>query len=163
MPFQTVTRTGTVKTCKQTVFFPWINGAFADAEDDVEKNCTLKNATDAKRIANVQNVNASFTDPATTGKLYINIDGKNATPSTTSLRVILMRVMTKTKHWKLKGQDPTYTGDTCDLELFETIGDMDAGPLVDWFGIDVRTWADGDTHTFEFGSLNECYTAKYIS
>ena len=123
----------------------------------------IENATDAKRIANAQNGNASFTDPATTGKLYIDIDGKNATPFYLYDESKSYLNACDNKNQTLTGQDPTYTGDTCDLEPFATIGDMDAGPLVGWFGIDVRTWADDDTHTFEFGSLNECYTAKYIS
>ena len=101
---KTITRTGTVKTGKQTVFFPWINGAFADAEDDVEKNCTLK----MQQMRNVLLMHktemhlSQILRQRENSTSILTVKMRRPFTSTTSPRVILMRAITKTKHWQGK-------------------------------------------------------------
>ena len=159
---KTITRSGTISTGQQTVFFPISNTLTFDAEDNWEKNCTLQNETDANRVADAQRANSSFTDPTLTGQLYLEIDGKNATPFYLYDESKSYLSACDDKNKTLAGISPYYEGDECDNEPFETIGGMDVGALVGWYGIDIRTWVDGETHTYEFGSLYDCITAKYI-
>ena len=159
---KTMTRSGTISTGQQTVFFPLTNWLIIDFEDNWEKNCTLQNETDAYRIAWAQLLNSSYTDPAVEGQLYLEIDGKNATPFYLYDESKSYLSACDDNSQTLVGAFPTYEGDICDNEPFETIGGMDVGALVGWYGIDIRTWVDGETHTYEFGSLSECTTAKYI-
>ena len=158
----TITRSGIISTGQQTVFFPLSNKLIIDSEDNWEKNCTLQNETDAARIAWAQSFNRTYTDPTLTGRLYMEIDGKNATPFYLYDESKSYLSACDDKNQTLVGSVPSYPGDSCDYEPFETIGGMDIGALVGWFGIDTRTWADGETHSYGFGSLSECITAKYI-
>ena len=158
----TIARSGTISTGQQTVFFPLTNDLDFDKEDDWEKNCTLKNETDANRIGLAHIFNRYFTDPTLTGQLYLEIDGKNATPFYLYDESNSYLNACDDKNKTLAGISPYYDGEICDFDPFETIGGMDVGALVGWYGIDIRTWVDGETHTYEFGSLSECTTAKYI-
>ena len=159
---KTITRSGTISTGQQTVFFPLSNLASVDSEDDWEKNCTLKNNTDALRIARAKDYNLTLTNLTLTGQLYLHIDGKDATPFYLYDEAKSYLSSCNDKNQTLTGAYPSYDGDTCDFEPFETIGGMDIDALVGWYGIDTRTWFNGDTHTYEFGSLSQCITTKYI-
>ena len=163
---KTVTRQGTISTGQQTVFFPLRNLAASDGDDDWVLGMCAKfpNETDPIRLAYGEEDNAYFTNATFTEKLYLNIDGSDAAPvylyDTTKYYLTACDEQNKTneEYFKLVG----YEGDTCDLDPFQAIGGLDIGPMLGWYGIDTRTWADGETHTYEFGSLADCRTAKYI-
>ena len=158
----TIARSGTISTGQQTVFFPLTNDLDFDREDNWEKNCVAQNGTDAKRIARAEMYNVRYNNSRLMEQLYLEIDGKNTTPFYLIDESKSYLSACDDKNKTLAGISPYYEGDECDNEPFETIGGMDVGALVGWYGIDIRTWVDGETHTYEFGSLSECISAKYI-
>ena len=159
---KTIARSGTISTGQQTVFFPLTNDLDFDREDNWEKNCIAQNGTDAKRIARAEMYNVRYNNSRLMEQLYLEIDGKNTTPFYLIDESKSYLSACDDKNKTLAGISPYYNGEICDFDPFETIGGMDVGALVGWYGIDIRTWVDGETHTYEFGSLYECITAKYI-
>ena len=170
---KTITRKGTISTGQQTVFFPLYNQGSNDWDDDW-KNGTcgaqFPNQTDKLRFDDGENYNAAFTNVAFTEKLYLLIDGKNATPIYLydKMKYFYTACDEKNRTYEeyLKLIDPADKGDPCDVNSFQPIGGLDVAPLLGWYGIDIRTWADGENHTYEFGSLEvgpltKCITAKY--
>ena len=165
---QTPTRTGTIPTGQQTIFFPLFNRCLFDVSDDWETGTcgiTFPNETEQYRndFANSDVMNVKNT--TFVADLYLDIDGKNVTP--------LYLFDGAVKFFQSCEDDRTYKeyfelvgfpdGDTCDLEGFQKIdGDMDAYPSYGWWGVDTRTWVNGESHTFEFGSPVNCITAKYV-
>jgi hypothetical protein len=165
---KTVTRTGTINTGQQTIFFPVSNYPVVDVADDWQKGTcgvTLPNETDAIRLAYGVTYNDIQTNATYKEKIYLEIDGKAVTPIYLYDKAFYFLSScgdNRTLEQYFKLLNPDDKGDSCDFDPYQTIGGTDIGPMTGYYGIDTRTWADGESHTYEFGSLNECVTAKYI-
>ena len=165
---KTITRTGTISTGQQTVFFPVVNTVVIDVADDWQnQNCGIiyPNETDAYRLSLGVDSNDSYTNATFKEKVYLDIDGKNVTPVylyDTTFYFLNSCADNRTYEEYYKLFVPDFTGDTCDFEPYQAIGGVDVGPMLGYYGIDTRTWAGGESHTYEFGSLTDCITAKYI-
>ena len=164
---KTVTRSGNINTGKQTIFLSVARIAAYDFEDDwkigICANST--NETLTQRLEALEAENLVFTNTTFVDALYYFIDGKAAQPeyiydtSEYHLRACADN-RTDEEYWKLI--DPSDEGDICDAEPFQAIEGLDVYPILGWYGVDIREWVDGETHTYEFGSLSDCMTAKYI-
>ena len=164
---KTVTRNGTIGVGEQTVFFPVVNYLIADVADDWQEGCgaTFPNETDALRLSQGVDGNAQYTNSTFKETVYLIIDGKNVTPAylyDTTFYLLSACDDNRTQEEYYKSFIPDYSGDTCDFEPYQTIGGLDVGPMNGYYGIDTRSWVDGESHTYEFGSLELCITAKYI-
>ena len=134
------------------------------ADDWKNGTClTFENETAQSRLDAGVNFDGDLLNGTLREGLYLDIDGESFTP---------VYLYDKT-FYNLSSceDDRTYeeydkllnrTGDPCDVEAFQKIGGLDIGPMVGWYGIDTRTWVNGESHTFEFGALSECITAKYV-
>jgi hypothetical protein len=159
---KTITRIGTITTGRQTVFHPLFRIYLFDYDDDWKlgicansTNETLTQRLDDAEAENVILTNATFLDT-----VYYDIDGKASEPvylyDTTEYHLLAC------KDNRTTAIDPDYEGDSCDAEPFQAIEGLDVYPILGWYGIDIRDWVDGETHVYEFGSIRECITAKYI-
>jgi hypothetical protein len=166
---ETIVRKGTIGTGQQTVFFPIYNIPVYDFADDWETGTcgiTFPNETDAIRLSVGESDNAKLSNTSFKEKIYSTVDGENINPVylyDTAVYILDPCEDNRTQEEYFKLQvSPDYLGDTCDFEPFERIGGSDIGPMTGYYGIDTRTWADGESHTYEFGSISECITAKYV-
>jgi hypothetical protein len=138
-----------------------------DYDDDWQKNCSLRNETDIARQADAELfIYPEYRNATKNAALYLAIDGKNVTPIYLEDRAKYYfdacDQNNKTIEEFDKLVDPEYEGEVCDFEPFQAIGGLDVGPMAGMYGIDTRTWADNESHTYEFGSLFYCATAKFI-
>ena len=163
---KTPIRTGTIPTGKQTIFFPLVNYNLLDFADDWKKGIcgiTFENETARYRLESGATYAVDLLGSTLQENLYLDIDGESFTPFYIYDKTFYNLSAcdddrTTMEYYQLINN----TGDLCDVEPFQKIAGLDAGPLVGWFGIDTRTWANGESHTFEFGALSKCTTAKYV-
>jgi hypothetical protein len=165
---KTITRKGTVGTGNLTIFFPLANAEFVDYEDDWKlgkKDC----AASLDETVTIRFGLADAKDEQYNGKefkknLFASVDGNTIKPfylyDKDKFYFDACDDKRTNKEYSKLGGFPD--GDTCDDKPFQAIGGVDAYPLLGWYGRDTRNWSDGETHTYEFGSLSQCITAKYI-
>ena len=164
---KTITRTGTINPGPHTVFFSLKNIAAYDYEDDWETGICSNSTSESQdqRLADAEEQHLIFTNATFLDTLYYEMDGRIAElvflydTSEYHLRACADN-RTDEEYWKLI--DPSDEGDICDAEPFQAIEGLDVYPILGWYGVDIREWVDGETHTYEFGSLSDCMTAKYI-
>ena len=163
-----ITRTGTIKAGKQTVFFPLSSIGINDFTDDWKLGicASSQDETESQRFEAVGYFLPYYNDPGAIDLLYASVDGEPVTPlyiyNTDEVYFSACpdnRMKTTEEISKLTG---VFDGDTCDEEPFQAIEGLDYYPILGWYGIDTREWVDGESHTYEFGSLYECQTGKYI-
>lgn len=166
---KTVTRTATIGVGKQTLFYPLYNEIVFDWDDDYEEKicANFTNETTPQRLAYAAAKDEEYKNANFTALLYSTIDGVAVAPTYIYNTEVFYFVgcpgnLNKTYEEYFKLLDPESKGDTCDKEPFESFAGLDAYPTLGWYGIDTREWKDGENHTYEFGSLTNCVTAKYV-
>jgi hypothetical protein len=162
------TRTGTISTGMQTVFFPLVNEFFFDSTDDWELGLCGSNTSEqaeAIRFELAAPRDVKYRSTNVTEFLYARIDSTALTPF----------YIYDNGTYFLKGcpdnrtYEPYYNllglgGDTCDgNETFQKLNGLDVYPMYGWYASDTRNWKAGESHTYEFGVTGDlCTTAKYI-
>jgi hypothetical protein len=146
-----------------TVFFslPVVSSFFFDKDDDWLLGICAKsqNETLSQRLADAESLNVTYSNTTFGAQLYMYIDDVASAP--------IYLYNTKPMNFSACADNRTTEkilpkGDACDAEPFQAIAGLDAYPKLGWYGRDTRLWREGDRHTFEFGSLENCITAKYI-
>jgi hypothetical protein len=149
---QTFDRRGTINVGRQTVFFPLANAAFFDYTDDWKLGrlgCATSPAeAESQRQQRGRLQDAAFTTSDTIRGLYLYIDGVNATAP--------FYIYDTDEFYMSSCEDNRTTqsyailtgvgGDTCDDPIYQAIGGLDSYPMLGWYGLDTREWADGETH-----------------
>jgi hypothetical protein len=165
---KTITRTANINVGAQTIIYPLVNQIYIDYEDDYELGICANstNETLANRLDAADALSREYTSETYIMSLYSNIDSIPVTP--TYIYSTEAKYFTACPNNAKKTTEEIFTtfgfpeGDTCDKEPFQLLDGLDAYPTLGWYGVDIRTWKDGETHTYEFGTLEGCYSAKYV-
>jgi hypothetical protein len=164
----TTTRTGTISTGMQTVFFPLFSEAVTDYADDwVLKECGSNTSEQAEaiRFEYAASRDVKYRSTNVTEFMYARIDSTALTPfyiydNGTYFLKGCPDNRTYKQYLELLGSTD---GDTCDADPFQILNGLDAYPMLGWFASDTRNWKAGESHTYEFGVTGvRCITAKYI-
>jgi hypothetical protein len=162
------TRTGTISTGMQTVFFPLVNFAVYDYSDDWKLQACGSNTSEqaeASRFEFAASLDLDFRSTNVTDFIYARIDSTTLTPfyiydNGTYFLKGCPDNRTYKQYLELLGSTD---GDTCDAEPFQTLNGLDAYPMLGWYASDTRNWKAGESHTYELGVTGvRCITAKYI-